>query len=81
MVKSSLSAGCVLEKETGYYGNNIKVHKKVESQEDCLKLVKANKKALFWTYKAKAKECRVKKSKKGKKPFPGHVSGNRECAL
>ena len=69
----------MIEKKTGYQGNDIKIEEIVEDQKACAKLAAANKKAKFWTYHPSNKKCFIKTSKAGKKPAKTSVSGNREC--
>ena len=78
-------AGCVIEKETDYLGNDIEELQKlqipygVKNQQACAALTATKEGALFWTYRASDKKCWIKTSKKGKRAHKGLVSGNIEC--
>ena len=71
----------MIEEKTDYFGNDIKMTRKVENQEACAKLAAANEKALFWTYRPSTKKCWLKTSKAGKHTRKAFVSGNKECGL
>ena len=72
-------AGCVIEKDTAYPGNDIGGGRKVKNQKACAALTGEIEGALFWTYHDKVKKCWIKTSKKGKKAAKGVVSGNNKC--
>ena len=77
---------CVIEEKMTYFGYNIDIGGKgkyggtvVENKEACAKLSFSTKGAKFWSYLPVEKLCWVKTSKKGRKPHPTAVSGNRAC--
>ena len=77
---SSLLPGCIIYKDTDYYGNNISgFPQKVETEKDCANFAASTDGALFWSYRASDKLCWVKNSDSGRREHEGVMSGNIEC--
>ena len=70
--------GCVIDKKTDYNGDDIKDHKRTESQQACADWCASTEGCCFWTWN-KHKECYVKSGKGQKLKNSGAVSGSRGC--
>ena len=77
---------CVIEEKMTYTGYNIDIGGKgkyggtvVENKEACAKLSFSTKGAKYWSFLPAGKLCWVKTSRKGRRPHPTVVSGNRLC--
>merc|ERR1712226_518735 len=74
-------AGCIMEQEVGYFGNDLKPSKTKETsnKQECADYSASTPGSLFWTWDMRTKKCFLKSSKAGRENHHNSVSGNSEC--
>ena len=76
--KKKIFAGCIMEQDIDYYGNDI-VDQVVESMQACADFCASTGGGQFWTWNRGTNRCHVKRSKSGERSEVVAVSGNRYC--
>ena len=73
-------AGCLIEKNIDYFGNDI-INGVTESHQECANWCLTTFNGNFWKWDPRDKRCYIKSSSSGRKHHSGAISGNRECGV
>ena len=82
---TTVTAGCLIEEDTDYYGNDIAGPKIMEDTDKCTLWCSSVSECTHWVYQAEnrpvgERHCWLKNSNSGKRKIEGSISGNRKCS-